>query len=330
MADAKAAHDLDPKNADVQSALMGTKFAMRVADRAQREQFGGMFQSKAEAGASTQLQNENASLPASTGALPTAWFDVSVDGRALGRVTFELHTRQAPRACENFRCLCTGERGQGPLSKKPLHYRGVRFHRVIRGFMLQGGDIVRGDGRGGESIYGGQFDDEDLSGRFDVPGVLAMANGGRNMNGSQFFITTCEAPHLEGTAVVFGRVLSGMEVLREVERVPVDKKDMPLRPVLIDDCGSDVAIPLSQHPPPPEKVTRRGRVLASKLELPSDEEDEKRAAAEADPQSASVSATAASTMEDLDSDDDELILEEDGAALDPLAASTKAPCPDPD
>jgi cyclophilin family peptidyl-prolyl cis-trans isomerase len=254
MASLQLALEIDPNDKDVLDAVLSTKFTMRVAKLAQTAQFGGKFFSEESPDRSAALYKEATGIPsrpsARHGALPTAWLDLSVDAKVIGRVTIELFARQAPKTCENFRALCTGERGNGRLSMKPLHLQGTRFHRVIRNFLIQGGDIVHGDGKGGESIFGGQFDDEDLTGKFDAPGMVAMANGGRNMNGSQFFITTCEAPHLEGTHVVFGRVISGLEVVRQVERVRVSKNDAPLQPVLIDDCGSSFGvIPHGAVPP---------------------------------------------------------------------------------
>ena len=254
MASLQLALEIDPNDKDVLDAVLSTKFTMRVAKLAQTAQFGGKFFSEESPDRSAALYKEATGIPsrpsARYGALPTAWLDLSVDAQVIGRVTIELFARQAPKTCENFRALCTGERGNGRLSRKPLHLQGTRFHRVIRNFLIQGGDIVHGDGKGGESIFGGQFDDEDLTGKFDAPGMVAMANGGRNMNGSQFFITTCEAPHLEGTHVVFGRVISGLEVVRQVERVRVSKNDVPLQPVLIDDCGSSFGvIPHGAVPP---------------------------------------------------------------------------------
>ena len=242
MASLHLALEISPNDKDVLGAVLSTKFTMRVAGRAQTAQFGGMFSSKESPDRSTELYKEATGIPSWQGALPTAWLDLSVDAKVIGRVTIELFARQAPKTCENFRALCTGERGNGRLSRQPLHLQGTRFHRIIRNFLIQGGDIVHGDGKGGESIFGGQFDDEDLAGKFDAPGMVAMANGGRNMNGSQFFITTCEAPHLEGTHVVFGRVISGLDVVRQLERVRVSKNDVPLQPVLIDDCGSSFGV----------------------------------------------------------------------------------------
>merc|ERR1712196_359404 len=123
-----------------------------------------------------------------------------------------------PKTAENFRCLCTGEKGMGKAGK-PLHFKGSRFHRVIPDFMCQGGDFTLGDGTGGECIYGKRFADENFNLRFNGPGILAMANGGPDTNGSQFFLTMVEAAWLEGKHVVFGSVTSGIEVLSKIEAV---------------------------------------------------------------------------------------------------------------
>ena len=163
-------------------------------------------------------------------------------------VVIELNAKECPKTCENFRSLCTGERGRGALSKAPLHYRGVRIHRIVRNFLVQGGDIVRGDGFGGESIFGGQFADENLDGKHDGPGIVSMANAGRDMNGSQFYITTAAAPHLDRLSVVFGRVVGGMDVVQRVERVAVDANDCPIGEVRIDDCGSNRAAEIPHAP----------------------------------------------------------------------------------
>lgn len=116
------------------------------------------------------------------------FFDIEVDGIPSGRVIFELFSDVCPKTCENFRALCTGEMGNGKTTGKPLHYRGVKFHRVIKDFMIQGGDFSAGNGTGGESIYGGQFEDETFDIHHEEPFLLSMANRGKDTNGSQFFI----------------------------------------------------------------------------------------------------------------------------------------------
>uniref|UniRef100_A0A061RCN8 Peptidyl-prolyl cis-trans isomerase n=1 Tax=Tetraselmis sp. GSL018 TaxID=582737 RepID=A0A061RCN8_9CHLO len=134
-----------------------------------------------------------------------------------GRIVVELRD-DVPKTTENFRCLCTGERGKGKGSGKPLHFKGSRFHRIVKGFVCQGGDIVKGDGSGGDSIYNGKFNDEKagLKARHDAVGILSMANSGKNSNTSQFFLTLAPNPKLDGKHVVFGRVVEGLGVLERI------------------------------------------------------------------------------------------------------------------
>uniref|UniRef100_A0A0E0DYW7 peptidylprolyl isomerase n=1 Tax=Oryza meridionalis TaxID=40149 RepID=A0A0E0DYW7_9ORYZ len=168
---------------------------------------------------------------------PRCFMDVSIGGEIEGRIVIELYASVVPRTAENFRALCTGEKGVGAVTGKPLHYKGSCFHRVIKGFMVQGGDITAGDGTGGESIYGLKFEDENFVLKHERKGMLSMANSGPNTNGSQFFITTTRTPHLDGKHVVFGRVIKGMGVVRSVEHAPVGEADRPTSDVEIVDCG---------------------------------------------------------------------------------------------
>ncbi|CAI0434142.1 unnamed protein product, partial [Linum tenue] len=167
---------------------------------------------------------------------PSVFFDLSIDRDPAERIVIELFADVVPKTAENFRALCTGEKGIGDSTGKPLHYKGSSFHRVIKGFMAQGGDFSKGNGTGGESIYGGKFSDENFKLRHEGPGILSMANSGPNTNGSQFFITFKSQPHLDGKHVVFGKVVKGLDILKKIELVGTAKGD-PLQPVRVVDCG---------------------------------------------------------------------------------------------
>ena len=163
------------------------------------------------------------------------FFDLSIGDEDAGRIVMGLYGEDLPKTAENFRALCTGEKGTGKLGK-PLHYKGSTFHRIIPRFMLQGGDFTQGNGMGGESIYGEKFDDEAFKFTHEEPGLLSMANSGRNTNGSQFFITTVPTESLDGKHVVFGRVLEGMDVVKKIERLGSASGDTQAI-ITIRDCG---------------------------------------------------------------------------------------------
>ncbi|KAI2501242.1 hypothetical protein MHU86_13186 [Fragilaria crotonensis] len=168
---------------------------------------------------------------------PRVFFDIEVGGQKVGRIVMELFANKVPITAENFRALCTGEKGKGK-SGKPLHYKGCTFHRVIPGFMLQGGDFTSGNGTGGESIYGPYFDDEWTNGfiAHSTPFLLSSANAGPHTNGSQFFITVGSSTWLDRKHVVFGAIEDGFSVVKEIENVG-SGMGQPSQKVVIVDCG---------------------------------------------------------------------------------------------
>ncbi|XP_041102717.1 NK-tumor recognition protein isoform X1 [Polyodon spathula] len=218
---------------------------------------------------------------------PQCYFDVEINREPVGRIVFQLFSDVCPKTCTNFLGLCTGEKGRGKTTGRKLCYKGSTFHRIVKNFMIQGGDFIEGNGRGGESIYGGYFEDENFVLKHDRAFLLSMANRGKDTNGSQFFITTKTAPHLDGVHVVFGLVISGFEVIKRIENLKTDAASRPYADVRVIDCGqltkpaSDVlerrkisphswdsssSSPTSESqsdteekPPPPRKRKRRSR-----------------------------------------------------------------------
>ena len=267
----KCALECDPKNAPSRRALKDVLAKRKAAKEAEKAAFNGMFtklkgfasenrpkDEKPKGGAFDDDYDDWDDAPGGGenddgGPLPVvhaanlkrAFFEITIDDQRVGTVTFELFDDTVPKTVNNFLGLCCGD------NDKKLTYKGCAFHRVIKGFMVQGGDMTKGDGTGGESIYGGKFDDEAFVDNHTCPGLLSMANAGRHTNGSQFFITTVKTPHLDGKHVVFGRVVSGMDVVHKIEDAPVDDASKPKKPCVIADCGELPPEPAEPVCPPP-------------------------------------------------------------------------------
>lgn len=235
-ADLMAARKLDPKNKSVVKELMRYKKMMEDAKAKAKSTFGNMF---SKVGGLYDEKNSIVVAPTHDGHkdCPRVFMDIAIGGEDEegapegGRIEFELYKDTVPKTAENFRALCTGEKGDN------LTYKGSGFHRIIKDFMCQGGDFTNGDGTGGVSIYGEKFADENFLSKHTQKYLLSMANAGPGTNGSQFFITTAETPHLDDKHVVFGRVVSGFDVVDRMNESETANGDKPKFDTIIKDCG---------------------------------------------------------------------------------------------
>ncbi|KAG0167894.1 Peptidyl-prolyl cis-trans isomerase H [Apophysomyces sp. BC1034] len=176
---------------------------------------------------------------------PIVFFDIAIGDVPIGRMKMELYSDIVPKTAENFRQLCTGEykfylTTSSSFYRRnglPQGYKNCIFHRVIKDFMVQGGDFLKGDGTGLTSIYGDRFEDENFSVKHNQAGLLSMANSGPNTNGCQFFITCDNCEFLDGKHVVFGRLIDGLLTLRKIENVSTGPNNRPKLPVKITECG---------------------------------------------------------------------------------------------
>ena len=154
------------------------------------------------------------------------FLDIGINHKSIGKVIIKLYSKIVPKTCKNFRELCK------------TYYSGSPFHRIIKDFMIQGGDYTNEDGTGGKSIYGEKFEDENFVLKHDKPYLLSMANSGKNTNGSQFFITTSETSHLDGKHVVFGEIIKGFNIIDELNLVDIERNDRPIDDIRILKCGT--------------------------------------------------------------------------------------------
>lgn len=177
-----------------------------------------------------QFENKEKEIDITKG---NPFFIISIDGKEVGKLKFELFDDDVPKTSSNFRYLCA----KGLGDKNEACYKNSIFHRVIKDFMIQGGDFTNFDGTGGMSMYGSKFNDENFNLKHNQPGLLSMANSGPNTNGSQFFITLKDTPHLDNKHVVFGILLEGFDILKKIENLETNSEDKPIQEVKIINCG---------------------------------------------------------------------------------------------
>ena len=229
--DLGVAHDADPADARIIMELEATKEKLKLSHQSEKKAFGQFFQHETLYDVKARVIQK---VPPYEPKNPHVFLDVQIGKGEKKRIVIELFAALLPKTAENFRCLCTGEKS---TAEQKLSYKGTHFHRLIKGFMVQGGDFEKGDGTGGSSIYGPKFPDEEFWLDHDRAGLLSMANTGPNTNGSQFFITLNAADWLNKKHVIFGRVVLGMTIVRDIENTPVSEKDAPKDEIIIVDCG---------------------------------------------------------------------------------------------
>lgn len=225
-ADLLKASQLDPRNTEIRRKLEECQNKLTACAQWQKSAYGGIFGKAPE----QQVKHRNLAD------LPRAWLDVQIGSGPVTRVVIALYSDTAPRTAENFRCLCTGERGIGRCGQ-PLHYRHTLVHKVIRRAVIEAGDVQKYDGTGGESIYGPTFDDESFQDTHHKRGLLSMASHGSNTNNSKFFFTLRSLPEFDGKHVVFGEVIDGSKVLDTMESVETEYPDWPLEQISIVHSG---------------------------------------------------------------------------------------------
>jgi len=231
------ARQIEPHNKEVRLALEACKQAHASATEADNKLYSKVMKKAVGTLYFDRMETANG-VHELVKPNPQVWLQFAISAAPpTARVVLELWADKMPKTAENFRALCTGQKGVHPLTRAAMHYKGSPIHRVIDGLMIQGGDFVCLDGTGGASIYGAYFADEGFETKHTEPGLLCMANAGRDTNRSQFYITTAAAPHLDGRHVVFGKVLEGMETIKAIEVLPTDDNDRPLVKVSIEDCG---------------------------------------------------------------------------------------------
>lgn len=223
------ARTLHKENKAVIKACSELKSAITAAKQKEKNMFANIFEKV------TMYDDKKTAelniVPNADGGNPHVFFDIIQGEKKLGRIVMQLYMDITPKTAGNFKAICTGD------NDEKLTYKNSIFHRVIKDFMIQGGDITNADGTGGKSIYGDKFADENFQIKHTRGGLLSMANSGSNTNGSQFFITSKETPHLDGKHVVFGEVVEGIDVVRLIENVEKDESDKPKEDIVIEACG---------------------------------------------------------------------------------------------